>query len=78
MNGFGPPVTLRAWWTGDAPEVGQFLQSAHRPRYGYEIVGVKLRKGPLGGRTFTLTCVRWRPTDVPEGATVWPWRWEKR
>ncbi len=78
-----PPVKLRCTWYGlGALGVGHFLRAERRPRYAYEVVAVaKTERQPEaheGGRTYRLTCARWRAAEVPEGAAVLRWSWEKR
>lgn len=70
---------LTARWPGiDPPRPGQFLK-APRGRTAYEIVEVRQRKS-TGQRNYNLLliCNRWRPADVPEGATIRAWYWDKR
>lgn len=83
-------MKTRAKWTGRLPEIGDYLQSPHRPRYAYRITAVAIhdyarlyiRDGDAvfeqETTTATFTLERVRPTEVPPGATIHTWRWDKR
>lgn len=72
---------LTARWTPmrGPPMPGQFLK-APKGRTAYEIVAVRKIKqtADRNGNRYMLTCARWNPNDVPPGATVHTWHWDKR
>jgi len=70
---------LRAHWIGDPPRPGEFLK-APRGRTAYEITAIrKVSRAGLGtGPRYVLTVERWNPGDVPIGATVHEWIWDRR
>lgn len=66
---------LRARWTGDLPQVGDWLASPSRPRYGYrieKIIVAGLGKLKLGVERVPAAEVPW------DSATVHAWRWDPR
>lgn len=67
------------WPDGFSLRIGQFLK-AKRGRTAYEITAMRevKRRDPAAGRRFVLTCERWNPTDVPDGATVHSFYWYNR
>lgn len=73
-------VTLRARWTDGEPAVGVLMASA-TGKTVYRIVKItKLRAAgdtPLAYR-FRLSCVRLSRSEVPEGAEIAPWLWDRR
>ncbi len=73
------PTRLTARWTGRAPRRGEWLK-AERGRTAYEITAVRRINGTGGARRYryVLTCARHAPSDIPEGATVHAWTWDKR
>ena len=74
---FKPVCKLNARWAGTRPRRGHWLKAA-RARTAYEILSVERRK-PFGrGYTLVLTVLRHPPSDIPPGAKLWPWIWDKR
>jgi len=73
------PFELKARAVMDwSPLPGHYVQSA-RPRVSYLIHQVKKHE-PRGKARYnrTLTVTRLHPSQVPEGATVHFWEWDKR
>lgn len=70
----GKIVTLHARWTGDPPVAGDYMRSqgAHT-RFAYRIVEVT----PNGSR-LDLRCEQTGAWEVPEGARVHVWKWDRR
>lgn len=75
---------MRMLWRTSTPEhqlaVGHFLISGPRARVAFEICMIRRCKGTpaLGHATFVLGCERHSPGDIPEGATVHRFVWNKR
>jgi hypothetical protein len=55
------------------PRIGDYLMSQTRPRNAYLIVHVRELT-----KNLDLVVERVSATDVPEGATVHPWKWDAR
>lgn len=63
-------------WCGPTPLPGFYLKSA-RGRTAYEILAFK-RSGD-GAKSYGRVRVRRLcPSEIPDGATVFEWRWAKR
>lgn len=68
------------------PVIGDWLMSSTRPRWAYRIVHLKGERPLASFRPgaapaawqVTFECRRFRPDQVPEGATVHPWKWDPR
>lgn len=62
------------------PRIGGWLQT-ERGRTAYEVIGLR-RVGTklpgLGTRVLEFTCVRHPRADLPEGARVWTFAWDRR
>lgn len=79
-------MKLRARWNGKPPLVGEYLMAPMKPRYAYRIVEVErtdriVSWDPVLKTEFchySIVCIRIDKRDVPEGATVYPWSWDKR
>lgn len=73
------PCKLTMDWHDDSVRSGHFLK-AKRGRTAYEVTAIREveRRELTGLRRFALTCVRWSPADVPDGATVHAFHWYKR
>lgn len=70
----GKMVTLHARWSGDPPQVGDYLRSqGAAARFAYRI----MEATPIGDR-IKLRCERIRADAVPDGATLHVWKWEPR
>lgn len=67
-------ITLRAHWEGRDPEHGDFLKS-RRGRTAYLIDQVRPASGE---HRLTLKCWRWPAVELPQGARVHEWVWDKR
>ena len=67
-------------WDGEPPVVGGWVvPSGPRSRAAYEIVGVRLMaKATVDTPKYALTCVRHPRGDVPEGATRYWFKWDRR
>jgi len=72
-----PQPKLRMRWDGKLPRVGHFLKSP-RGRIAYEIAAINDRGQRNGHRLLLLTCARWDPREVPEGAVMHEFHWDKR
>jgi hypothetical protein len=73
-------LTLRARrLTGEPPRAGELMASA-TGKTVYRILAVtrvRTAGDPLGER-YRLACDRLRQAEVPDGATIHPWRWDRR
>ncbi len=77
MTSRNPRPQLRMRWAGDPPRLGHFLTSP-KGRTAYEIAAINDRGERDGYRLLLLTCCRWEPGEVPEGAIIHTFRWDKR
>ncbi len=75
---------LRAKWHGPPPAIGDYLMSSRRPRNAYRILHIQTTghdavdlfgDGPIG---YKFEVVIIKACDVPEGATVHAWNWDRR
>jgi hypothetical protein len=77
---FRTVVTLRARFLDGTPEVGAFMAAgqANRPMF-YRIVQVVrlTRVGSPAQSRFRLICARVTAAELPDGAVVHAWRWDR-
>lgn len=77
------PVTLQARWHGPPPALGDYLK-APRGRTAYlihaiaKIVPRGYGQPMLGHYRLRIKCWRVPPSEVPQGAAVHPWKWDRR
>jgi len=70
----GKPFELRARWAGPIPSIGEYLASSpERARFAYRIIAVR----GCGAR-LTLTVERFWLEELPPGALVHSWHWDRR
>ncbi len=73
-------ITLRARFCGDPPLPGELMAApTGRVVYRIETVWTLRTAGePTGAHRYRLTCARLAASEVPQGATIHPWRWGSR
>lgn len=73
-------IKTRAAWNGDAPQLGDYLMSPMRPRYGYRILSVAPVKARVDRATdfYDITADRVAAKDVPKDAKIHVWHWNPR
>ena len=78
-------MKVRAVWTGELPRNGDFLMSLVRPRFAYRITAIdkdNLVEWDIAAKAsrykLALTVEKVKLGDVPETATVHPWKWDTR
>lgn len=64
----------KLFYDGRHVEVGEYLKTPAGSVYLIQSV----RQSPSRAYRRNLTCVRWPPDEIPEGATVHPLHWYKR
>jgi len=75
-------MKLRARWSCGLPDVGDYLMSAHRPRFAYRIEGRVITRRAVSNvipeNQLEITVVRVKASEVPDGAVVHAWKWDSR
>lgn len=78
-------MKVDATWTGALPRIGDYLLSSHRPRFAYRVVAFEKDNhvewdGEVKSSRYKLaiTVDKVGLRDVPDDATVHPWKWSPR